>query len=379
MKIKKICLGLSLAGAIFYSSTSAACGCCGPLGRCLAEVAALVGIEANQVAAATREITRLARQQTSLANTIQTGIFNEIQQVNTANQSVVGAVKGRSDSVGVTLTKTATATSNNFNALDKRLERLAKTNVATRENIKTERVMGSENIPVNMRKLFAYQSLVTEENKPTSLAGEAVENGIEISIPFMMELIKTRTEEFNLTMNSESFVLNTGALERALFESDAINRFSSPIIPVEEIALYAYAAHVLSSGSEIRQFKDEGEGSGGLSVYAETVRQSSDAFSDFFAWDMALRTEIKTNEGSTSPLLMIKQSAFSPSDTYEEIQGIGTADRAELTRILKMYRSISNMLTYIQMQNDSHRKKFEAVEVGFRTREAINALGIEGG
>jgi hypothetical protein len=351
------------------SNNAHACGCCGPLRQCLIEVAGIMGLESAQVSAAASEVSMLAKDLTSLSQAIQVGIQAEISQINIANQQIVGAIKARSSEITTKLETVAVANEKTFTALANRQERLAKTTLTAEENIDNANTMGADNVPVTMRKLYGFQSLKTEGNKPDTLNGEAIEDGIEITLPALMEIVDKRSVTFIDKINSDALIQNTKVLTNSFLASEEIKNFSAPLIPTEQSDLYAYAAYTLMSGARIRNVQDGIEKGNAFSFKAQELRSAVSVVAEFLAWDMALRSEILTEEGSTSPLLFIKQSAFSPSDVYEEIEGIGNAGKAELLRILSAYKGINNIITYLMLEQEQHTKKMNAVEVGIRTRE----------
>jgi hypothetical protein len=160
-------------------------------------------------------------------------------------------------------------------------------------------------------------------------------------------------------------------LAGAFLSGDGIRNFSLPMIPTEESDLYAYAAYSLMSSASVARVQNSIEKGGSFSFRAQELRSVIDIMTEYLAWDMALRSEILTDGGSTSPLLFLKQSAFSPRDVYEEVEGIGNASRTELLRIISTYQSIANVLNYLILENEVHTKKLNAIEVGIKTREYI--------
>jgi hypothetical protein len=168
-----------------------ACGCCGPLTQCLIEVSSMLGVEAAQVSAAAQEVSSLAKDLTSLSQAIQVGIQSEIVQINTANQEIVSAINARSSEITTKLETVAVSNEKVMTALDARETRMSKSALSAEENIDNARTMGSANIPVTMKKLYAYQSLKTKDNKPDRLNGDAIADGIEITLPSLMEYKKS--------------------------------------------------------------------------------------------------------------------------------------------------------------------------------------------
>lgn len=364
LKAKALLAG---TGLLMSFDASACCSCCA-CGPC---VSAVLEIAEN---ASNMAFDALGSAQDGLDQAIDLGQQAEMAAINIYGDNIVGALNAQASSVTAELTRGSVTEQKLVEALKESIERTSRTDLVARENLEAATAQGFENVSHVAKKLTTVQNAKIIERDPTGANPTPTE--IDATVHLMLATVERRSQRFLRGMiNAEESDRSMDTVTMTMLYEGAVgSSFTSAVVLQpdwpEAIAARRYLVAPPSVQANMRSI-DMGEGD---QTGYWRVAQRSKAAAEFMAWELALRSEIETSQGSTSLINFLDKMVVS---AYEDTEGIlddGTAYKRELLNTVSTNLALSNMLDMLMVEVGRYQTNMEGAKVGFYNDFAFNPV-----
>lgn len=330
--------------------------------NCCAESAAMQALDKVMQQTHTSLNSAMIAAHQALDTAVTTGESLHAQQANISYTQIVDAVVAASASSTTEHTKSRKLFVDTQEALKNGFERLEKSRQVSEESYYSGTSYGSSNIPLLSKLLFSHQSLDID--------------GLELLPENIIYLVDKKKQVYMDDIYSDiGSVAEEDLWRRALLISESDQFFSTASIPEEQIPIYTYAARLLALPPGLVTSSTSSEAN--LPIEYQSLKVRARSVAEFMAWDIALRGEMDSGEGTLSPLVFLKQIAFAPMERLDILIDTSKAGDRKLLNTLELYRAINNWISIIELESARYKRAMLASMVGIRADESLDGMSRE--
>lgn len=322
--------------------------------------------------------------QDTLDETLTVGLQTERTAIENSGNNIVSAVEAQAMTFSTAYAQANEVEARLLEALRTALEQLGKSSMVAEHNRDVANNFGPENVShaTNTTAGLQLAEIITIEPGDTDPGTEAESQGaadseesVQVSsVDFMLETVQERQRQYVGQILTEQEDNQDFLSISGLFRSNLDPGFQDTVVPaaIEEEAIAVRRFMAVPPGVQTG-LQDVNVAGGGTNGYQQIVQRAKVA-AEFLAWDLAIRSEIETSEGSTSLLHFLETSVETIYSSTEGMEKTGTANRRELLNTVATNQALSNLLDMIEVELGAYQNNLEAAKIGFYNDEAFNPV-----
>lgn len=315
----------------------------------------------------------LSMAQDRLDDAIDLGFETQETAITLTTQQTIAAHRAHAQSVSMELTANREVELRLYEALKDAIESLAQSRVMAEQAKRIADDYGPENVSRASQSLAGMQSAKlsrhsrvdgTEELEP----GEAV----AVTSDFMLSTVNRRAGEFFREILREHETPEDSLELIATFMSNIEGGFADRILFEDswEEAVAIRRAMAVPAGvyGGLRDQDLLGHDAAGY----RRVSARSRTAAEFFAWEMALRSEIETDAGATSLLNFISTNVEQGYSTAEALIADVNSGERTLLNTIATQKALGNLIDMLALEVDHYGNAIEAAIIGVYNDDVFN-------
>lgn len=260
-----------------------------------------------------------------------------------------------------------------YDALKDAIENLAQSRALAEQTYRIASDYGPENVSRASQNLAGMQSAKLSHPSRVDGAGDAeLDGAIAVTSDVMLNIANQRAREFLREILRDHDTPEDSLQLIATFMSNIEGGFADRVVFEdsweEAIAIRRAMAVPLGIYGGIRDQDLLGHDAGGY----RRVSARSRTAAEFFAWEMALRSEIRTDAGSTSLLNFISANVEQGYSTAEALIADVNSGERTLLNTIATQEALGNLIDMLALEVDHYGNAIEAAKIGVYNDDVFN-------
>jgi hypothetical protein len=308
----------------------------------------------------------------TMDQTIEVGVNAESRAITNYKNNIVSALMADSNSLTTSIEKSAIMEQRLFDGLKTSIDEIQKSALVAKSNLHAAENYGVANVSHATKSISnsQYASVIGKSEIDDFL----IDGSIKADIPFYIDILNNRKQKFIdsiLVPNTDN--TNLLSVVSVIKAGEKIDYTSDVITEGDWVEALGYR-RFLSIPTEIQSdIRPEDLRSYGDSDFAP-IRARSKIVAEYHAWEMALKSEIKTDQGPTSLYNFI---ASTVKEIYESDDGIIDAAQSgerELLNTIATNEAIGGVIDILLLEVQTHILQMEGAKLGSMVDEKYNTF-----
>lgn len=306
----------------------------------------------------------------TMDQTIELGVIAETRAISNYKNNIVSALMADSNSVTTALEKSALTEERLLEGLKSSVEEIQKSAIVARSNLLVAENYGVDNVS-NATKSISNSQFASVIAK-SEIDDYPVDGSLKADIPFFISNANKRKQKFldsilvantdSATMLSVVNVIKTG--EKLDYSSEIIDEGDW----FEALSYRRFLSIPLEIQSDIR-VED-------LRSYSDSdfapIRARSKIVADYHAWEMAIKSEILTDQGSTSFYNFLSTTVKELSGSEDGMLDAVQSGERELLNTIAASQALGGVLDLLILEAQSYLLQMEGAKLGAMVDDKYN-------
>ncbi len=313
--------------------------------------------------------------QTTLDEAIDLGFQAQETAMNLATQQTVAAHKAHGQSLSTQITANREVELRLYEGLKNAFETLTESRLVAEEAYRSANDFGPENTSTTSKDMAGMQTakaLPSQRAGDDVVVGEESEQGVDATADYMVSTVQSRQSTFFTEIMREDVPSDETLEQIATFMSNIDAGFGERVIreSVWDEAIATRRAMSVPPGVH-RGLRDQdlvGQGDGSYHRISNRARTAA----EFFAWEMALRSEIATDSGKTSLLNFVQSNVEKAYGNKESLLDTANSGERTLLNTIAAEAKLAALIDMLILEAETYGNAIEAAKIGVYNDEVFN-------
>ncbi|UUA75127.1 hypothetical protein [Cellvibrio sp. QJXJ] len=307
---------------------------------------------------------------TTMDQTIELGVNAEVQSITNYRNNIVSALIADSESITGTLAVNSIVESRLYEGLQQSVESIQKSSHVAKQNEVASENFGLENVSHSTKQLSnAQYAKVISRSAFDKFKGDGSEFA---DIAFLVSAVIERKDAFLKSIFIENEQIDTQFKMISLIKASEEIDFKSEIVNENDFDEALSYQRFIAVPHGIQSGMRDADAYISSDIGYSSIRARSKIASEFLAWDLALRSEFKTDSGSISFFQFLKAQVLDSYSSTEGMVDIVTSGDRELKNSIAANEAISNILDILLLETGSYNLQMEGAKLGAMTDEKFS-------